>query len=308
MDKKKLIKDVLSGKLDKEKVQKYSELDSVEKEIKKQWDDAGKSPVSLNIKEGIWKAVRMKCETSPKNTFHIKLWHLISTAAVILLVVGSFWYISLNKNAMEEFVNIVAYENEVYMLPDSSKVWMQPGSSIRYSSTFNKDRKVWLLGNSLFEVYKHEGSTFRVYIDKAFIEVKGTCFLVKQDDATKNEITLFHGAIDFNVESTGQKTEMKPMQKIFYDPSTAQTQTEEIKNINWQDGKYKFTDIPLAKLIQIVNQMYGSSITLDPSVCHESAFNGSIRYDEPLEDVISKICFSLNLRQERRYNEIVILN
>lgn len=306
MDKKKLIKDILSGKLDKDKVQRYSELEPVEKEIKKQWDDAGKSPVSLDTKENIWKGV--KCEMNPKNTFHIKLWHLIGTAAVILLAVGSYWHISLNKNAMEEFVNIVAHGNEVYVLPDSSKVWMQPGSGISYSSTFNKDRKVRLLGNALFEVYKHEGSTFRVYIDKAFIEVKGTCFLVKQDDVTKNEITLFHGAIDFNIESTGQKTEMKPMQKIFYDPSTARTRTEEIKNINWQDGKYKFTDIPLAKLIQIVNQMYGSSITLDPSVCHESAFNGSIRYDEPLEDVISKICFSLNLKQEQRNNEIVIMN
>ena len=83
---------------------------------------------------------------------------------------------------MNELVRIEAQQSMMYILPDSTKVWMKPGSSIQFAKDFNKDRKVWLSGNSLFEVYKHEGSTFQVHINKAFIEVKGTCFLVKQDD------------------------------------------------------------------------------------------------------------------------------
>lgn len=307
-NRKKLVKDILSGKLNKAKIKEYAGMKPVEKEIEKQWEYAGKSPVSLEVKENIWKAVKKSCKLEPTGTIHIKFWQLISAAAVILLVIGSFWHISVNRNSMEEFVEIIARGNEYHILPDSSKVWMQPGSHIRYCKAFDNDRKVWLQGNSLFEVHKHAGSKFRVYIDRAYIEVKGTCFLVKQNDATKNEITLFHGAIEFNVELTGQKTELKPLQKILYNPVTAQTQMEEIKNINWHDGKYKFTDIPLVKLIETVNQMYGSSITIDESVSNESAFTGSIRYDEPLEDVISKICFSLNLRYEQHNNEMIIMN
>ena len=48
----------------------------------------------------------------------------------------------------------------------------------------------------IFEVYKHEGSFFQVHINKAFIEVKGTCFQIKQTNAEKNEITLFHGKLN----------------------------------------------------------------------------------------------------------------
>lgn len=185
---------------------------------------------------------------------------------------------------------------------------MEAGSSIKYPKIFNENRKVWLSGNSLFEVYKHQGSIFQVYIDKAFIEVKGTCFLIKQQNAEKNEITLFNGKIEFNVESTGEKNIMKPLQKVIYNSVNAETTIEEVANIKWENGKYNFTDVPLQELIQTINQMYNSNIKLAKNIKNESAFTGSIRYDEPLEDVITKICFSLNLRKEVHTNETVIKN
>lgn len=194
----------------------------------------------------------------------------------------------------------------MYTLPDSTKVWMEPGSSIRYSKIFDKSRKVWLSGNSLFEVCTQKESTFKVYINKAFIEVKGTCFHVKQTNTERNEITLFNGKIEFNVEATGQKTVMKPLQKMIYNPTNAETKIEPIANIKWENGKYNFIDIPLQELISIINQMYNSDVILDKALEHESAFTGSIRYDEPLEDVVNKICFTLNLNKEEQANRTII--
>ena len=137
-------------------------------------------------------------------------------------------------------------------------------------------------------------------------EVKGTRFHIKQTDAEKNEITLFRGKIEFNVESTGQKTVMKPLQRVIYNPRNAEMRVEQITNIKWENGKYNFTDIPLQELISIINQMYNSDVTLAKGINHESAFTGSIRYDEPLEDVVNKICFTLNLNKEEHANKIII--
>mgnify|MGYP002708637724 CR=1 FL=1 len=144
------------------------------------------------------------------------------------MTIGGFWLTFKGDKIANELIKITAQQNQMYTLPDSSKVWMEPGSSIQYAKSFNKERKVWLSGNSLFEVYKHEGSTFQVYIDKAFIEVKGTCFHIKQTDAEKNEITLFRGKIEFNIESTGQKTVMKPLQRVIYNPRNAEMRVEQI--------------------------------------------------------------------------------
>lgn len=78
---------------------------------------------------------------------------------------------SIRDNINDEFIKVIAQQNQMHVLPDSTKVWMESGSSIKYTKAFNK-REVWLEGNSFFEVYKHEGSFFQVHINKAFIEVK----------------------------------------------------------------------------------------------------------------------------------------
>ena len=308
VERKRLIKSLLSGRLSKKQRKAFADLESVNIEIKKQWNESGNRAADMAIKEQIWKKVKTKCEYRKNNRVLVELRPYLAAASVaILLLIGGLWMIlGDNKAEMNELVRIEAQQSMMYILPDSTKVWMKPGSSIQYTKAFNKERKVWLSGNSLFEVYKHEGSTFQVYIDKAFIEVKGTCFHIKQTDAEKNEITLFRGKIEFNVESTGQKTVMKPLQRVIYNPRNAEMRVEQITNIKWENGKYNFTDIPLQELISIINQMYNSDVTLAKGINHESAFTGSIRYDEPLEDVVNKICFTLNLNKEEHANKIII--
>ena len=267
---------------------KRQDLESVDIEIKKQWNESGNRAADMAIKEQIWKKVKTKCEYRKNNRVLVELRPYLAAASVaILLLIGGLWMIlGDNKAEMNELVRIEAQQSMMYILPDSTKVWMKPGSSIQFAKDFNKDRKVWLSGNSLFEVYKHEGSTFQVYIDKAFIEVKGTCFHIKQTDAEKNEITLFRGKIEFNVESTGKKIVMQPLQKVTYNVDNAQTQIENISNISWENGRYNFEDVPLTQLIETVNQMYNTNIVLKRNLGKKALFSGSIRYDETLDDVL----------------------
>ena len=308
VERKRLIKSLLSGRLSKKQRKAFADLESVDIEIKKQWNESGNRAADMAIKEQIWKKVKTKCEYRKNNRVLVELRPYLAAASVaILLLIGGLWMIlGDNKAEMNELVRIEAQQSMMYILPDSTKVWMKPGSSIQYTKSFNKERKVWLSGNSLFEVYKHEGSTFQVHINKAFIEVKGTCFLVKQDDIKQNEITLFHGKIEFNVESTGKKIVMQPLQKVTYNVDNAQTQIENISNISWENGRYNFEDVPLTQLIETVNQMYNTNIVLKRNLGKKALFSGSIRYDETLDDVLDKICFSLNLTIETHNEQIII--
>ncbi len=308
VERKRLIKSLLSGRLSKKQRKAFADLESVDIEIKKQWNESGNRAADMAIKEQIWKKVKTKCEYRKNNRVLVELRPYLAAASVaILLLIGGLWMIlGDNKAEMNELVRIEAQQSMMYILPDSTKVWMKPGSSIQFAKDFNKERKVWLSGNSLFEVYKHEGSTFQVHINKAFIEVKGTCFLVKQDDIKQNEITLFHGKIEFNVESTGKKIVMQPLQKVTYNVDNAQTQIENISNISWENGRYNFEDVPLTQLIETVNQMYNTNIVLKRNLGKKALFSGSIRYDETLDDVLDKICFSLNLTIETHNEQIII--
>lgn len=308
-EKKKLIKSLLAGKLTKLQRKEFADLNPVDKELKNQWDESGDRIVDESIKEEIWGKVKSRCEQKISDKMRIEpMWYFAAASIALLIAIGGFWFNSREGLTQDELIKVTARQSRTYILPDSTKVWMEAGSAIQYAKGFTHNRKVWLEGNSLFEVTRREKNPFIVYIDKAFIEVKGTCFLVKQNDAETSEITLFHGKIEFNVESTGEKMIMKPYQRMIFNPENAQMRVERIANIRWENGKYNFTDIPLQELVGTINQMYGSNITLAADISHESAFTGSIRYDEPLEDVIDKICFSLNLRQEKNVNGITIKN
>ena len=303
-----LIKKLLSDRLDKKGRKKLYHSNLIKKQMRKQWNENKNNPVDTEIGNQIWNKIENRCKKVHKRIVPLELWYIAASVALVLIVGGLWMYSNTGRTQIEKYIEFTAQESRMYLLPDSSKVWMQPGSSIRFAENFKECRDVWLKGNSLFEVRKNSGSKFRVYIDKAFIEVKGTCFLIKQNNPNANEITLFNGSIEFNIESTHDKIAMKQLQELVYNPVSARTQLRRIENIDWQNGRYNFTQFNLEHLTRIMNQMYGSHITISDKVNKNCAFTGSIRYDESLEDVIDKICFSLNLRSKEMNEGILIYN
>ncbi|CAK7019953.1 MAG: hypothetical protein PARBA_00834 [Parabacteroides sp.] len=298
----------MSNDFHEEVKEKFARMPLVEKELEKQWSESKGESLDQKTGKRIWKYVEQRTSPKTKPIISLKAWHIAATVA-LLIVAGGLWIHSLKEiSQKEKFIEITTLENKLYLLPDSSKVWMQPGSSIRYAENFNTNRTIQLKGNSLFEVHKQEGNTFRVYIDKDFIEVKGTCFLVKQLTSESCKITLFNGNIEFNIKSNGKKINMKPLQELEYNPKNGESNLNRIENVKWDNGRYDFTEINLKHLIYIINQMYDTHITMGENIDKSAAFTGSIRYNESLDDVIDKICFSLNLNYKKEKRNHYILN
>ena len=170
-------------------------------------------------------------------------------------------------------------EGRMYILPDSSTVWLEPESKIRISSDFLSKREVWLTGSSVFEVKKKANTDFKVYINTACIEVKGTVFSVNQPTLDTSIIALYEGAIDFvgknqslisiiisnlsliYIDFVGKNQSlisMAPSQRLVYDVHTGSTLVENFpENIQWVDGNYRFTDIRLDNLMDFIRKNIG---------------------------------------------------
>lgn len=306
-----LIKSLFRNQLRKKEVGALSEIPRIADRMKEQWDESENAFVDPAVGEHMWSQILKKYKKTPQQRLFLRLRPLAAACLALLIIAGSYILYEYTDNVdysgKIDYIEIAANESMFYQLPDSSKVWMQPKSSIRFAKNFNEDRRVWLKGNSLFDVYKHQGSTFRVYIEKAFIEVKGTKFLIEKSEQGIEEITLFNGCIEFNVESTGVQTRMKPLEQIAYDPSNAETQLRKMENIEWQNGKFKFNAMPLKELIFIINKMYSTDIVFQGKDTNIS-FTGSIRSDESLDEVINKLCFIKNLKKKNVNGKIMLSN
>ena len=143
--KKEIIKKLFSGELTGEERQMLSQLKLVENEMKKQWEKTTEDKSNKQIKELIWGKIQRKCRVKQTAKVHKELWQLIAASVAILLTVGTIWLtLNTSKIEVEKHIKIVASENQIHILPDSSKVWMEPGSSIEYIKAFNEDRKIKL--------------------------------------------------------------------------------------------------------------------------------------------------------------------
>ncbi len=73
VEKKSLIKSLLSGKLTKKQRREFADLEPVDIEIRKQWNESGNGLVNVEIKEQIWKKLKNRCEYKERNQVLVEL-------------------------------------------------------------------------------------------------------------------------------------------------------------------------------------------------------------------------------------------
>lgn len=163
-----------------------------------------------------------------------------------------------------------------FELPDGSKVWLNAGSSLKYTPDANADKRVVELeGEGYFEVVKNPEKPFIVKTGSDYsIEVLGTSFNVSayaDDEAI--ETTLVEGAVKLNMQTeNGQYTSLflQPDQKAAYHKTSKQVAVAEAKTdvyTDWTRGELIFRQEPMERVLKKLNRRYHVSFDIqDPEV------------------------------------------
>lgn len=256
------------------------------------------------MKKVLWRNIEKECGFTRVRHLHSNWGYIAAACCVgVIFSVSLGWYI--HTRTITSFTHLVACSDTTYVLPDASTVLLKKGSKMRFVTDFAKKRDVWLEGNALFEVKKSQGKSFRVHLNKAFIEVKGTKFLVEQQ-VKGTHVVLFNGKIEFNVAATKDKYILHPMDNLAYNYSTGETLISSLEQIAYEDGRYVFTDIHLKDLTQIIGQLYNVEVEFGKGIDPDATLTGSIDRSEELRRVIRKISYTLNLDYEFDKNKIVL--
>lgn len=135
----------------------------------------------------------------------------------------------MGMRSMEETVNPMAQMNEItaplgsksrVMLPDSTVVWLNAGSRLRYAQTYNETgRDVDLVGEGYFQVRTNAAKPFVVHTGGVKVRAYGTAFNVKAYPEEKTiTTTLVEGKVDVETLRTGGgepiRLTLKPRQNV----------------------------------------------------------------------------------------------
>lgn len=171
------------------------------------------------------------------------------------------------------------------VLPDGSKVWINSESSIRYPVAFTgNERKVFVTGETFFEVTKDKEKPFRVVAGDVTVEALGTQFNV---NAYTNEpflsTTLVEGSV---IVTKGSKENiLKPGQQAQLNESDFKIVNAELNDvIAWKDNQFKFTNTPIDAIMRQIERWYDADVEYQDKVSLH--LNATIEREVPVSKLL----------------------
>lgn len=236
----------------------------------------------------------------------------LAVAATILLCMlfsaSVAWWIATHKP--EKYYAFMApYGSKARLeLPDKSVVWLNAGSSLRYSNKFSEtNRRVALEGEAYFEVTKDPKNTFVVQTKVGDVVVKGTRFdvLAYKEDKQVN-IALLQGRVAFM--RGDQSFELVPGEQLTIDRQTGVvTKTSfETDAHAWVENKMQFEAISLDNLAKVLSRQYNVQIHIASSQLAAKRFSISLRNKETIGEVINALQRISNMKVKREGRHIYL--
>jgi ferric-dicitrate binding protein FerR (iron transport regulator) len=244
----------------------------------------------------------------PKGTIVALRWYTLAAASVVLAIC-SFIYLLDNKIAVtkkmavketipsQQWKQVINDKNvsQRILLPDGSNVTLEPQSSIKFLSDFNKPvtREIYLDGEGFFEVTRNEQRPFLVHANKITTKVLGTSFIVKAFPQDKS-VTVVVKTGKVSVYATQDKVNAKsetiltPNQQIVFDENQNKIArkivevplpilpADEIKRMRFEDASIKEIFEAIEKIYGVeleFNEALYSSCTLTTTVSEGGLFN-----------------------------------
>ena len=226
--------------------------------------------------ERAWQQTWARC-TQQKPVQPQRSWtaYLMRVAAILVLpllvsttLLGYLYYERLQG---EEFISYVETSAAPGMitrvtLPDSSTVWLNASSRLRYPAQFTSDtRRVELEGEGYFEVQADPQHPFAVTIPQGMtVQALGTRFNVwAYADDPQVKTTLASGSVEVKVGS--KQVKLKPEEQAAYDPVARKMwidQVEVEEAIAWHEGRLVFRNAPLEEIVRKLSRRYNVDLVV----------------------------------------------
>lgn len=225
-----------------------------------------------------------------------RVYYLVAAAIILigLFMVGIINHSNEKGQIKDQYTEVVTLPGQrvSIILPDSTKIWLNSSSTLRYSSDFNrKEREVILTGEGFFEVSKDKSKRFRVVSGGLNIDVYGTSFNVKNySDEKSQEVTVKEGLVGVSESAKviGRLTggERVTVDKESGDIEISKGNFESIAA--WKDNELSFRNTPVKEVIETLESWYGVKIKIDSQMIGHHNYTFKIK-TESLREVLNRI-------------------
>lgn len=233
-----------------------------------------------------------------------RLWIAWGKIAAVLIIPLLAWNsLKLSHKTSENKIFEEPVYNEVFAtfgtrtaikLADSSLVWLNSGSSLRYPVRFaGSQREVYLNGEAYFEVESDPEMPFIVKTNDIVVRATGTKFnILGYNSTSETAVTLVSGKISVSErDGNGRDTllsDMVPDQHMVFDKNSGAlsiNNEDPYKHYSWKDGKLIFRNDPLSEVVKKLSQVFNVDIEIQGSDLGDYRYRATFQ-DESLSDIL----------------------
>lgn len=208
--------------------------------------------------------------------------------------------------------NILRVPNKMkycVILSDGTKAWLNSESTLKHPIAFNnKERKVYVTGEVIFEVAKNKNKPFIVVAKGMNIKVTGTIFDIKNyphDDEL--QITLVEGSIKaYNDDII---CNLSPNQQLSYNKKNKKHSVETVNIedvILWKTGTISFEEVTLQQILNVLGKNYGITYDVKTSRYNQMKITGVLDINKELNYFMNQLKLSSNINYKLKGNHLVI--
>lgn len=263
------------------------------------------------IKSIVQENKRKKSAQAPRQTRFVR-WSAAVIVVPLLILAGYL----LPHPSSPVPVHLIEIESNAgvvssFVLPDSTRVWLNAGSKLSYPSNYSRENRwVTLSGEGYFKVKKGT-SPFDVKIDSTYtIQVLGTTFNVQayiEDQFIKT--TLLQGSVRLTYLASNNRRQeylLKEKESSFYQKASG---IMEIRNTDmdvdtaWTTGQIVFDNHSIEQVIKVLSRHYHVQFKVLDKQIYQSVITGKFD-NEPLPQILSYIQAATGIKSQFKKTQI----
>ncbi len=178
------------------------------------------------------------------------------------------------------------------LLPDSSIVWLNSTTVLRFPSRFADGvREVYLEGGeAYFEISRDTEAPFTVHTPQGEVRVLGTAFNINAYQPGQVLTALVSGRVAVGYQ--GQRATLSPMQQAVVTDGAPEIRIQPFdlaNTVSWREGIHYFSDAPVAELAVMLERWFDTRLVLDNDSVGHVQFRGKLDRNRPLQEFIDAI-------------------
>ena len=196
-----------------------------------------------------------------------------------------------------------------FTLADGTRVWVNSASEVRFPNCFSGGkREIYVKGEVYLEVARDEKHPFVVHAGENEVRVLGTRFnLTAYPDEQKVITTLVEGSVEFRNNQSSIR--LKPGEQSVLDQETNNLEKQKVDvsiYTSWVSGTYEYERMPLSDITRQLSRWYDVQFVYETTEFSNHPFTGVVKRDQSLEEVLSIIEKTTNIKFKISGRTIII--